>query len=153
MFLVSHMANHVYEEGLGLRQVIDFAFWINALKVRGEGLEVRWFDMELYQEYLRKMNMTRAARIFTCICEKYLGVDRFIMGYAYTEKEEAFADKMVTDIMAVGNFAKDVKLEADLQAYLWTTTKRAISLGYLCPSEARWWPVSKLARFFWKKMK
>ena len=35
---------------------------------------------------------------------------------------------------------------------LWTT-KRAISLVYLCPSEARWWPVSKLARFFWKKLK
>lgn len=97
------------------------------------------------------MNMTRAARAFTRICEKYLGADRFIMGYTYTEKEEAFADKMVTDIMAVGNFAKDVKLEAGLQAYLWTT-KRAISLVYLCPSEARWWPVSKLARFFWKKM-
>lgn len=159
MFLVSHMVNHVYEEGLGLRQVIDFAFWINALKVRGErlevrdeGLEVRGFDMELYHEYLRKMNMTRAARIFTCICEKYLGVDRFIMGYAYTEKEEAFADKMVADITAVGNFAKDVKLEAGLHAYIWTT-KRAFTLGYLCPSEARWWPLSKFARFFWKKLK
>ena len=110
------------------------------------------FDTELYHEYLRKMNMSRAARVFTRICEKYLGVDRFIMGYTYTEKEEAFVDKLETDIMAVGNFAKDVKLEAGLQAYMWTT-KRAIRLGYLCPSEARWWPVSKLARFFWKKMK
>lgn len=106
--------------------------------------------MELYHEYLRKMNMTRAARVFTRICEKYLGVERFIMGYTYTEKEEASADKMVTDIMAVGNFAKDLNLEAGLQAYLWTT-KRAISLVYLCPSEARWWPVSKLARFFGRR--
>ena len=92
--------------------------------------------MELYHEYLRKMNMTRAARAFTRICEKYLGADRLIMGYTYTEKEEAFADKMVTDIMAVGNFAKDVELEAGLQAYMWTT-RRAVTLGYLCPSEAR----------------
>ena len=28
MFLVSHMVNHVYEEGLGLRQVMDYWLWI-----------------------------------------------------------------------------------------------------------------------------
>lgn len=28
MFLVSHMVNHVYEEGLGLRQVMDYGLWV-----------------------------------------------------------------------------------------------------------------------------
>lgn len=28
MFLVSHMVNHVYEEGLGLRQVMEYGLWI-----------------------------------------------------------------------------------------------------------------------------
>lgn len=147
MFLVSHMVNHVYEEGLGLRQVMDFAFWIKDLPNHKD------FDMDLYHEYLRKMHMTEAARIFTCICEKCLGIDRLIMGYAYTDKEKEFAERLLEDIMAVGNFARgaEKRPEAGWQAYWWTT-KRAWRLGYLCPSEARWWPVSKFVRFFDKKL-
>lgn len=147
MFLVSHMVNHVFEEGLGLRQVMDYGFWVKDLPNHKD------FDMERYHEYLRKMHMDRAAKIFTYICEKYLGMDRHIMGYAYTEKEEAFAEKMLADIMAVGNFARGAEEhpEAGWQAYWWTT-KRAWQLGYLCPSEARWWPVSKFVRFFDKKL-
>lgn len=109
------------------------------------------FDKALYYEYLRKMNMTRAARIFTRMCEKYLGVDSKISGYRYTDKEVAFADKLASDVLEVGNFAKSVNLKAGLQAYIWTT-KRAVKLGYLCPSEAYWWPVSKFFRYFWRIM-
>lgn len=147
MFLVSHMVNHVYEEGLGLRQVMDYGLWIKDLPNHKD------FDMELYHEYLRKMHMTEAARIFICICEKCLGIDLFIMGYAYTDKEKELAERLLEDIMAVGNFARGAEEhpEAGWQAYWWTT-KRAWRLGYLCPSEARWWPVSKFVRFFDKKL-
>lgn len=146
MFLVSHMVNHVYEEGLGLRQVLDYGFWINDLPNHKD------FDIELYHAYLDKMHMRRAARIFTRICEKYLDVEHGIFGYGYTEKEMAFADRLMADIMAVGNFAKEVKLKAGWNAYMWTT-KRALTLGHLCSSEAYWWPVSKLFRFFAKKLR
>ena len=147
MFLVSHMVNHVYEEGLGLRQVMDFAMWLKEVR------ECATFDSVTYRGYLRKMHMERAAKIFTYICVKYLGTDRFTMGYAYTKKEEAFAEKLLADIMAVGNFARgaEERPEAGWQAYWWTT-KRAWRLGYLCPSEAWWWPVSKFVRFFDKKL-
>lgn len=146
MFLVSHMVNHVYEEGLGLRQVMDYGLWVRDLPNHKD------FDMELYHVYLDKMHMRRAARIFTRICEKHLGVEHGIFGYGYTDKEMAFADRLMADIMAVGNFAKEVKLDAGWDAYKWTT-KRAFSLGYLCPSEAYWWPVSKFFRYFAKKLR
>lgn len=161
MFLVSHMVNHVYEEGLGLRQVMDFAMWLNYIddndnssvntNCTNQANKSSGFDMELYHAYLDKMHMRRAARIFTLICEKYLGVEQGIFGYGYTNKEMAFADKLMADIMAVGNFAKEVNLEAGWNAYMWTT-KRAMTLGYLCLSEAYWWPVSKLYRYINKSI-
>lgn len=146
MFLVSHMVNHVYEEGVGMRQVMDFFFWIKDLPNH------KGFDNELYYAYLDKMQMRRAARIFTRICEKYMGLEHSILGYGYTEREIVFADRMMDDIMAVGNFARGAaeRPMAGWSAYKWTT-KRCWKLGYLCPSEARWWPVSKFYRFFWKK--
>lgn len=147
MFLVSHMVNHTYAEGLGIRQVMDYAMWIMDLPNHND------FDMGLFNEYLRKMHMTKAARIFTCICDRCLSVDHAIMGYEYTAREIRFADKLLDDILAVGNFARGVENHPDAgwQAYWWTT-KRAWRLGYLCPSEARWWPISKMVRFFDKKL-
>lgn len=34
--------------------------------------------------------------------------------------------------------------------YCWVV-KRCWNLGFVCPSEARWWIISKVKRFFWKK--
>ena len=34
--------------------------------------------------------------------------------------------------------------------YCWVA-KRCWNLGFVCPSEARWWIISKVKRFFWKK--
>lgn len=144
MFLVSHMVNHVYEEGLGLRQVMDFAWWLRSF--RGDASE--------YHDYLRRMNMTRAARIFSLVCEEYFCVDPSIMSYKYSTRERAFAGELMEDMLEVGNFAKGAskRPSAGLESYAWVT-RRAIRLGWLCPSEASWWPLAKLARFFWKKTK
>lgn len=159
MHMVSHMVNHVYEEGLGLRQVMDFAFWIKKIKDSGEQLfrsatsvqvrrEVREFNFELYHYYLERMHMTRAARIFTCICERLFSIDHSIMNYVYSEKELTFADYMLKDIMAVGNFAKEAEGDhsAGWASYRWVVS-RCWRLGYLCPSEAWFWPLCKLVRF------
>lgn len=150
MFLVSHMVNHVYEEGLGLRQVMDFALWLNNLPSSN-------MNIEKYFEFLDRMNMTRSARIFTRICEQYLGVDCAFIGYEYTGKEIAFADKMMEDILSVGNFGRGTEYGkvggfiGSIKNYM-IITKRCIRLSYLCPSEAYWWPLSKLTRFWGKKI-
>lgn len=151
MFLVSHMVNHVYEEGLGLRQVIDFMQWAVVCASSDA------FDKNKHLAYLKRMRMERSHRIFTRICEKYLGLSAAIFGYSYSEKETAFADKMMEDIMRVGNFGRGEYVFhrdgwiGDFQNYWWVSS-RAIRLAYLCPSEAYMWPVSKFTRYFDKKM-
>lgn len=145
MFLVSHMVNHVYEEGLGLRQVLDYYYWLGHF----DG------DKEMFFALLDKMQMRRAARIFGLICENYIGLEKGkgCMEPA-SEKDIAFADKFIQDIMAVGNFASGIRSEltSPTKSYWWVT-KRSLRLAYLCPSEAYWWPVSKMKRYIWKKTK
>lgn len=147
VFLLSHMVNHVFADGLGLRQVLDFGMWVKDVSSRKD------FDMDLYNEYLRKLRMKRASRLFTCVCEQSFGIDGSVMGYVYTDREKQFAKKMIDDVLNVGTFARAVKnrLKPGWVAYKWTAV-RTWRLGYLCPSEARWWPVSKLVRFFDKKL-
>jgi hypothetical protein len=148
VFLVSHMVNHVYEEGLGLRQVIDYALFLQH--------EYNRIDKEQHHKYLEQMHMMRAHRIFVRMCEKYLDLPTDYFHYQYTSREEAFANKLMNDILKVGNFGRGEYVfhrgntMRDVQNYWWVT-RRALALYYLCPSEALMWPISKFCRYFRKK--
>lgn len=148
MSLISHMVNHVFEEGLGLRQVLDYFFWLQAF----EG------DKDLFFSYLDRMQMRRAARVFGLIAESFLGLEQ---GKGCLEppsdKESLFANQLFVDIMKVGNFGREFYRRKrdgikDAFANYWWVTRRSFRLAYLCPSEAYWWPVGKLLRFLNKEL-
>ena len=62
----------------------------------------------------------------------------------------------MADIMRVGNFGRGEYVfhhrgfKDAFNNYCWVV-KRCWNLGFVCPSEARWWIISKVKRFFWKK--
>ena len=148
VFLTSHMVNHVYEEGLGLRQVIDYAMFLHHCADK-----IDWLQ---HHEYLHQMRMERAWRIFTCICVDYLGMSLPSQVESFSHQEKMWAEKMMTDIMRVGNFGRGEYVfhhrgfKDAFNNYCWVA-KRCWNLGFVCPSEARWWIISKVKRFFWKK--
>lgn len=148
VFLVSHMVNHVYEEGLGLRQVIDYAMFLDKCADK-----IDWLQ---HDESLYKMRMQRAFRIFSCICVTYLGLPLPSQVESFSFQEKEWAKKMIEDILEVGNFGRGKYvfhhngLKDALRNYFWVLG-RCIHLGFVCPSEARWWIISKFTRFFWKK--
>ena len=150
VFLISHMVNHVYEEGLGMRQVIDYAMFLNRC---GNDIDVRKHD-----EWLGRMRMRRAWRIFTCVCVEYLGLRMPAFVAPFTGKEKSMAGRAFADVLRVGNFGRgkyvfrhNGTIDA-IRNYGWVV-RRCLSMGFVCPSEARWWIVSKVRRFFWKKRK
>lgn len=143
--LVGHMVNHVYAEGLGLRQVIDFMMFMDK--------KYPDIDKEKFFGNLKRVKMERAFRIFTCICERHLGLSKNIAELDYSEKECKFADKLMDNIMTVGNFGRAKRnvghnfLMRPIKSYLWVV-RRSLDFVYLCPAEARWWPISKFRRYF-----
>lgn len=147
VLLVSHMVNHIYEEGLGLRQIIDYAMFLN-----GCGNAI---DIKIHSEYLCRMRMHRAWRIFACICELYLGVNCPTFVGSFTQKEKKMAKRLFEDVLRVGNFGrgryvfKHSGLLDALKNYLWVV-HRCLSLHFVCPSEATWWIFSKPVRFLKK---
>lgn len=147
--LVGHMVNHVYAEGLGLRQVVDLMMFIQK--------EHEAIKYEECQRYLWLMKMERALRIFAFVCEEYLGMSHGFLSIEYTAKEKQFANKLMEDILEVGNFGRGAdylgknKAFMPMKSYLWVVG-RCMKLGYLCPAEARWWPVSKFVRYYRGKL-
>ncbi len=148
VFLISHMVNHVYEEGLGLRQVIDYAMFLHACADK-----IDWMQ---HHEWLYRMRMERAWRIFTCVCVTYLGLPLPSQVEPFSYNERKWAAMLMDDIMRVGNFGRGeyVFLHRGMldafRNYCWVA-KRCLRLGFVCPSEARWWIISKAKRFFWKR--
>lgn len=147
VFLVSHMVNHVYEEGLGLRQVIDYAMFLNK---RADN--IYWLK---HDEYLYRMRIQRAFRIFTCVCVEYLGLSLPSQVEPFSYQEKQWAKRMMEDIMTVGNFGRGKYIFhhngwlGALRNYMWVLG-RCYHLGFVCLSEARWWVLSKFTRYFWK---
>lgn len=147
VFLISHMVNHVYEEGLGLRQVIDYAMFLHACADR-----IDWMQ---HHEWLYRMRMERAWRIFTCICVTYLSMPLPSQVEPFSHNERKWAAALMEDIMKVGNFGRGEYvfqhrgLSDAYRNYYWVA-KRCCRLDFVCSSEARWWMVSKVKRFFWK---
>lgn len=148
VFLISHMVNHVYEEGLGLRQVVDYAMFLSKCADK--------IDWMRHHEWLHRMRMEKAWRIFACICVEYLGLLLPSQVESFSYHERKWAAKMMDDILQVGNFGrgKYIFLHRGImdawRNYCWVV-KRCLRLGFVCPSEARWWMISKVNRFFWKK--
>lgn len=148
VFLISHIVNHVYEEGLGLRQVIDYAMFLNKCADR-----IDWLQ---HDEYLYRMRMQRAFRIFACICVEYLGLYLPSQVEPFSYQERQWAKRMIEDIMTVGNFGRGQYVfhhngwQDAIRNYRWVFG-RCCTLYFVCPSEARWWVVSKFTRFFWKR--
>lgn len=147
MFLIAHMVNHVYEEGLGLRQVVDYAAFL-----RKAG-ETKDFDWEKMYGLLREMRMWGSYRRFALVCMRYLGVtlDESVTG-TFSKKESSDADRLMEDVMKMGNFGRGAYVFdhssrwGELRNYLWVT-KRAWKMRFVCPSEAWQWPISKLLRW------
>ena len=110
----------------------------------------------LHHEWLYRMRMERAWRIFTCICVDYLGLPLPSQVEPFSYNERKWAAVLVEDIMRVGNFGRGEYVfqhQGMMDAwknYCWVA-KRCIRLEFVCPSEARWWMISKLKRFFLKK--
>ncbi len=128
--------------------MIDYAMFLSSCADK-----IDWLQ---HHEYQHQMHMERAWRIFTCICVDYLGMPLPSQVEPFSHQEKVWAEKMMTDIMRVGNFgrgeyvSRNQGIEDAFNNYC-RVVKRCRILGFVCPSEARWWIISKVKRFFWKR--
>ncbi len=95
MVLVMHTANHLTNEGIGLRHLCDWATFVN-----------NFSDEEfinLFEIPFKKIGLWRFAQILTLCCMKYLGID-------YKEwagnADDTVLDGVITDILIGGNFGR-----------------------------------------------
>ena len=91
--LLLHTANHLTNEGVGLRHLCDWAVFANSFS-NDE-------FVNLFEAPLKEMGLWRFAQLLTLCCVKYLGCDKKEWA---GEQDDLLLDSMIADILMGGNF-------------------------------------------------
>lgn len=96
VFLLVHAINHFFSGGLGLRQVTDWLCLLHAARPD--------FDKGLFNHYLHKTGLTKAARTFGAIAVELLGLPAESLPFTLENKDLQMGEWLLGYIWEGGNF-------------------------------------------------
>ena len=146
VYILVHIYRHLFHEGIGLRQLMDYYFVLQ----QGFTEEEREETMQV----LRSLKMQRFAGAVMWVLQEVYGMES---RYLLTEPNEREGRFLLNEIMLAGNFGQyDERLQHERGegALHWGLRKIKRNFRFVrsYPSEVLWSPVFKLWHYFWRKL-
>lgn len=147
VYLLVHIYRHVFSEGIGLRQMTDYAMLLN----RGCSDD----DKAVFAGYMKELNMYGFAGAVMYVMKKVFGMrDECLLVEPDTEKGE----KLLASIMKGGNFGMydtsiDRTIKKDSAMSFLTRTGRNMKLLKEYPEEVLWSPIFKIWHWIWRRLR
>ena len=128
IFVFTHILQHFFIEGVGLRQICD---WCRLIWTYRDDM-----DLRLLKKRLASAGLMSKWKAFAALAVEYLGMDSQIMPfYSVEAKWKKKADKILPLVLETGNFghARDLsyKDKVGLAERLYISLKRHTSDGYM----------------------
>jgi len=143
VYLLTHLYHHLLFEGVGLRQICDYAMFLQHCD----------YDHKTAQQHVSDFNMQRFARGIMWLMSEVLNVPKEKIFVEPDEQEGRF---ILSEIMQAGNFGKYDKRIAQSQHsstagtfYLRTKHRTRFLTRY--PSEILWDIPFRLYHWWWRK--
>lgn len=142
IFQMVHISNHFFQEGIGLRQLVDYYYVLQ----QGFSLEE-----QKHEEFLMKrFGVYKIAAAVMFVLGNVFGLPREQM---IVPPDESRGKLLMEEILQAGNFGQFDKrlagshtpLKKNIQRF-----KRDVRLMWFFPSECLWEPVFRLYHFFWR---
>ena len=145
VYILVHIYRHLFAEGIGLRQLLDYYF------VLCQGFTEE--EREETMRTLRSLRMQRFAGAVMWVLKQVFAIDDRYMLIVPDEHEGRF---LLDEIMQAGNFGQyDQRLQHQQgeSALHWglRKVKRNFRFVRSYPSEVLWSPLFKLWHYFWRK--
>ena len=145
VYILVHIYRHLFAEGIGLRQLLDYYFVL----CQGFTEEEREETMRV----LRSLKMERFARAVMWVLQAVYGMEERYLLVAPDEREGRF---LLDEIMLAGNFGQyDERLQHEQGEsalhWGWRKVMRNFRFVSSYPSEVLWSPIFKLWHYFWRK--
>lgn len=145
VYILVHIYRHLFHEGVGLRQMMDYYFVLK----HGFTEEERCATMRTLQE----LKMTRFTSAVMWVLQEIFGLESQYLLTSPDEKEGRF---LFDEIMRSGNFGqydpqiRRKRKETDLSHGL-RKVKRNFRFVFSYPSEVLWSPIFKVWHYLWRK--
>lgn len=125
--LMTHINQHL-RSGLGLRQIIDWMMYLNALPEKSR--------IEKLQPLLEETGMARLAKTVTLLCQQKLGLRKIV-----EEDDDCPVEALTQYIMEKGNFGRKAGFKGHTESFVLVVKGpvgffRRLQLGGLCRWEA-----------------
>lgn len=144
VYILVHIYRHLFHEGIGLRQLMDYYFVLR----QGFTATERDYTMRI----LRSLKMERFTSAVMWVLQEVLGLEDVYLLTSPNEKEGNF---LLKEIIHSGNFGKSDKSlmrsrnESDL-SYAIRKLRRNFRFIRSYPSEVLWSPLFKVWHYFWR---
>lgn len=155
IFQMLHIYRHLIDEGVGLRQVLDYFFMLKSFTPNPSLKDER----SKYMKTIEHLGMDHFARALMYVLGEVFAMPREYMLCEPSEKDGRF---LLNEILIAGNFGHDDPRMAVLNSngYLSYRTsqagrrfKRNMRFFSSYPEEVCWEPITRVAHFAWKKLK
>lgn len=158
VFQLVHIYRHLLDEGVGLRQVLDYYFLLRAFERAGE-------DKDSAMEVISSLGMKKIASalmwvIGMAFVPEYKGECESWMLCAPSEKDGLF---LLDEIMVAGNFGqydpRMHKTQGDVYSVSYSVrhakNRFRHNLRFLSsyPEEVIWEPIARICHFIWKRVR
>lgn len=155
IYLLVHILLHFLPEGIGLRQICDWAIVLRSCSGR--------IDLERLRKEVRELRLEEAFKGFGYVAVNYLGLPAACVPFSVSgEKEtEATGEFLIRDVLEGGNFGHARVDRRDLPEGKWKKIwfnyrrirKRCGGMMLFCRSEARWYPYFRALNWLGKKLR
>lgn len=145
VYVLLHIYRHLFQEGIGLRQMLDYYY------VLDKGFAVQ--ESEECEKLLKVLGLKNFATATMYILKEKFGLENENLIVRPDARRGEF---LLKEIMIAGNFGnydsryKIVSNESEVRHFL-NSMKRITRLVAQYPSETLWSPYFKIWHFFWRK--
>ena len=147
-FQLIHIYRHIFNEGIGLRQLIDYYYLLQHCQKTGQ--------TDLLPEtavMVKRLHMTRFVGALMWVMQEVFLLQDELLILPADEKEGRF---LLREIMLAGNFGHNDsrnKLKESKWGNFWQQTIRNMRFLTHYPREVIWNPWYRLTQFIWRKRK
>lgn len=150
VFQLSHIYNHLFHEGIGLRQIVDY-YYVLKVHASHKLSSVGKVSISTYNKELQSMGLFNIARALMWIMITHLSMDK---DWAIVEPDEKRGKFVLNEILRGGNFGKYDERNAKYgNSQLGKNIQRVIRdlrLARFFPSEALSEPLFRLWHAWWR---
>lgn len=145
IFLLLHIAKHILEEGIGLRQLMDYYYFLVKC---GDNI-----DRAEFIRLFKSFNMYKIAQAVMYVLQSVFGLSSDKLPCPANEKYGRF---LIEEIMLSGNFGHydprfgEHSTETPLQKFIRKQT-RVVRFFALSPTETLWSPLYSIYQRVWRK--